>query len=370
MTGMTATMQASRDAMGVLRRFLRWWGGELKFLMSYPPLDKLFGGADRVIVDVDSDRVWITKCHAGQDTELGSFALAGGLSQEAQAELRRLVRRGTEAVIRLPREQILCRDITLPLAAEPNLHEVLGFEMDRQTPFRASQVYYDHHVVERQGDEGRLKVQMMVVPQAALAPMVQTLEGLGLVPSMITVSEEGASQCQVATINLLPESMRKRPPGAWGGVNRALLASAAVLAVAAAAMPLQRQFQVISELEGRIEALRPDVAATQARRASIDSMREELGLFLEQKQQSPVIIDVVEEVSRLLPDDTWLVRLELQGRKLHLQGIAGEAPALISLLEGSPMFANVAFSSPVVRDPRFNRFQFNIDADVVGGRAG
>ncbi len=360
----------ARLAADVPRRFLRWWGRELRFLLAYPPLSLLFGGEDRVIVDLGRGRVSITKCHSGEDTRLGSFAMAGGLPPDALAVMRGKVRRGTEAVIRLPREQILCRDLALPLEAESNLREVLGFEMDRHTPYRADQVYYDHSVLERQQEERKLRVQMLVAPQAPLAPMVRSLHGLGLVPSMITVGDEGTGQCEVATINLLPETSRERTGRSWVRIHRGLLIVMLVMLGAVIVVPLQRQQALIDELEARTEALRPTVASTQTMRQTIGDMREELDLFVEQKRQSPVVLNIVEEVSRLLPDDTWLVRFELKDRRLHLQGIAAEAPALIGLLEASPVFTGVTFSSPVVRDPRYNRFQFNIEAGVVGGRGG
>ncbi len=53
----------------------------------------------------------------------------------------------SEVVLCLPKDKALTRALTLPLAAEENLREVLAFEMNRQTPFRADQVYYDYMVV-------------------------------------------------------------------------------------------------------------------------------------------------------------------------------------------------------------------------------
>lgn len=356
--------------LNALRRFLGWWGRELKSFLALPPFSLLFGNGDRLIIDLEAELLSITKCHGGEDTQLGVFPFRDRLEASALAVLRGQVRRGTEAVIRLPREQLLCRNLSLPLEAEPNLREVLGYEMDRQTPFRADQVYFDHQVLERREGDRRLLVQMLVVPQTPLAPMLRTLEELGLVPSMITIAEQGAPYCDIAAINLLPESLRRRPAGVWGRVNRVLALSAVVLLAIAAVLPLQRQQSVIKALEGRLAALAPQVEAARTMRAAIDDMREELALFVAQKRQSPVAIDVLEEVSRILPDDTWLVRLELHGRRLRLQGFTFEAPALIGLLEDSPLLANANFISPVVRDPRFGRFQFSIEADVVGGRAG
>ena len=48
---------------------------------------------------------------------------------------------GVRTVFCIPAERVLQRNLTLPVAAEDNLRQVLAFEMDRQTPFKADQIY-------------------------------------------------------------------------------------------------------------------------------------------------------------------------------------------------------------------------------------
>ena len=39
---------------------------------------------------------------------------------------------------------MLAKTVTLPLAAERELEQVLAFEMDRETPFKAEELYWIH----------------------------------------------------------------------------------------------------------------------------------------------------------------------------------------------------------------------------------
>ena len=57
---------------------------------------------------------------------------------------------------------------SLPIAAEDNLRQVLAFEMDRQTPFKADQVYFDYRLGEREAAARNLQVELIVVPRAPL----------------------------------------------------------------------------------------------------------------------------------------------------------------------------------------------------------
>jgi hypothetical protein len=49
----------------------------------------------------------------------------------------------------LANTKVLRQIITLPLAAEENLQQTLRFEIDRYTPFRADQVYFDYRIKAR-----------------------------------------------------------------------------------------------------------------------------------------------------------------------------------------------------------------------------
>ena len=50
----------------------------------------------------------------------------------------------------------------MPAATEENLAQVLSFEMDRLTPFRADEVYFDHRVVGRDAAAATLAVLVAV----------------------------------------------------------------------------------------------------------------------------------------------------------------------------------------------------------------
>ena len=54
------------------------------------------------------------------------------------------------------------RRVTMPAATEENLRQVLGFEMDRLTPLRADEVYFDYRVVSRDAAAGQIAVQLAV----------------------------------------------------------------------------------------------------------------------------------------------------------------------------------------------------------------
>ena len=140
-----------------------WWIGELLGLIP-GPLRALFRERPRwVILDLSGDGIRVLKQTGARQHEIGGFAgpVAGAEAKSAVVKLLRRARAGaSEAtlVLRVGESRALRKRIELPLAAEENLNEVIGFEMDRQTPFKASEVYFADRTASRDVDRQRLAI--------------------------------------------------------------------------------------------------------------------------------------------------------------------------------------------------------------------
>src|SRR5690606_22889898 len=107
----------------------------------------------------------------------------------------------------LPAAAGLRRRLSLPAAAGDRLREILGFEIDRQTPFTADAVAYDARLLGRHGGDGQLDAELVVVPRATLdaqlarlGPVAGTLAGVDI---------EGDDGMPLG-VNLLPRAQRGR----------------------------------------------------------------------------------------------------------------------------------------------------------------
>jgi len=79
------------------------------------------------------------------------------------------------------------------------------------------------------------------------------------------------------------------------------------------------------------------------------------------KAQSVPVVRVWEELTRILPDDAWLMDISIDGDMLTITGFAAEsAAALIATLDASELFSAPNFTSPVVRIPGQSGERFEI----------
>jgi hypothetical protein len=76
----------------------------------------------------------------------------------------------------------------------------------------------------------------------------------------------------------------------------------------------------------------------------------------------------MEELSRLLPDTTWVQQLDVKSgsksRELQLAGETGSSSQLIEVLERSGTFANASFKSPLTKGVTPGTERFLLAAEV------
>ncbi len=76
------------------------------------------------------------------------------------------------------------------------------------------------------------------------------------------------------------------------------------------------------------------------------------------------MVELLNELTRILPDDTWLSMLEVSGSKLRVQGESGSASSLIGLIEESDLFHDPGFASPITRNRRTGLDRFVLEAEI------
>lgn len=73
---------------------------------------------------------------------------------------------------------------------------------------------------------------------------------------------------------------------------------------------------------------------------------------------------VLDALSQILPDHTYVTELRIEDQKLHMVGVTRDAPSLIGLIEQSGRFARATFFAPTTRVQSDSLERFHIEAVI------
>lgn len=354
-----------RLAKTPLPRFFSWWGTEL--LACLPERwRKFFGGnSEALLVEVGSDEIFILRERENTLSEFGRIpASASGAEQAAEfRNLRgRIENPGLRIVLCIPESRALTRVLTLPAAAEDKLRQVLSFEMDRQTPFKADQVYFDSRVLARDPTTRSLRVEVTVLPKAVLDPQLESVAGGAIDFDVVDVRGEGVANMRRG-VNLLPLERRARRRDMRVPINLGLAALAIILLVINMSESLSNRAIAIETMQGEVEKAAAAAREVLELKKNLQDSVNGANFLAEKKHNGPLIIALIDDLAYRLDDDTYLERFSIESNQIQLQGQSKNAAGLISVLSASPFMSNPRLEGQIQPDPRTGKDRFTISAE-------
>jgi len=347
-----------------VRRFLAWWLRELRDSIPGPVQTLMISPSDALEVRLDKNEISFHASRGGTRKELGRIPMKETDDERLARQVRRLVRQAGNAfgsiVLRLPGTKVLRPRADLPIAAAHNMREVLSFEMDRHTPFASDDVLFDFRVAGSDTELERITVDLEVARKSDVETAVGFLRGLGLVPDRVTGPDDRS--VVHADMNLLPDSQRPRRSKFLQRLTAAAAVVAILLAGGAFGTWLDGRERILERTETRLAELKVEAGGTARKLETIDRLRNLLSAVAEERARRPLMVEILDELTRRLPDQHWLASLTIRGRDLKISGFSDASSEILRLLDASEMLSDVRFGSPVTRDPRLNTDRFTITA--------
>lgn len=343
-----------------LRGFLRWWSRGLLAWLPARWRALLATADDRLLLSPQGDDIQLLLQRQGQVRALAMLPAplgAGALASLLAGQGRRL-----PYWLLLDKQLGLRRRLLLPAAAESRLEAVLGFEIERQTPFAAEAVLYAGRIL-RDHPGGLLEVELVVVPKDRFDAAASALgEPAAQLAGVVLADGDGQP---LPAINLLPAARRAQRSSPWRRWNLGLALLAALALMAGFA-------QLLDNRRAAADALQVQMQAREARARAISDQRQRLlaaqegGSWLRgQRNGRPSAVEVIDALAQRLPDGTYLEKLAIDGDQLTVIGLSSQAAALVGKLEGAPQWRAPALSGALQQDPRTRQDRFTLTAQLV-----
>ena len=361
----------AQDLTGMARQSFRWWRGELASLIP-PSLKRKPGMTEPgIVIALQEGRLSLVsdKSKAGQ-----AMALGDGSEPALLDHLARTSRAGGNPMIvrlRLPYSACLVRRLEVPERAEADAERILALDLERATPLNREDVYTANTRDPSQSGSGKgtISIVQLIVKRSMVDRAVEQLQLAGAnVDAVDCWSENGRTALPV---NFLGKEPGGKASNGKRTRRRALLLTslAAGLAASAAGISIDRHQNALASLEQQTADARATVAKQEAQQGSTTAAVKDSASVLKLKSERPAVVQILDELTRLLPETVYLNEFSVDGDTVDISGFAKRSAELVPLLERSKMFAGAALSAPVTFDESRDKERFSYRLRLRQARA-
>ena len=264
-----------------------------------------------------------------------------------------------ELVEALQPKRFLLRPLELPARAADFVEGIVRAQIDRLTPWSASEAVFGCSAPTASGAES---VTTMIAATTRKVAMTYVQAVSSFHPASVAVCTD-ISERDAGRVKVFEQKARGHLDAAR--LSRGLSILLGVVAVGAL-LALVVSSWIGDSLGAQESELARQISARRAaiRAGSDGSDRSPVAALERRKHETPSSVIVLETLSRVLPDHTYVTELHLAGNKLQIVGITRDAPSLIPLIEQSRHFTRATFYAPTTRSPSDPGERFHIEARI------
>ena len=265
--------------------------------------------------------------------------------------------RGSRAELVLRPNRFMFRPLELPKRAAEFLDGIVRAQIDRLTPWTVGEAVYSWTPPIEAGNE-RIQLTVAATARAQVTPYVKALAALGATAIVVsTVPQEAESGA--APLKVFEQQSR-------GAFEITRIRRILMLVLAAAAAMAVISIGVSSIAADSLDTEQQDLTRQISKRRA--AMRQDGGnaqrMLERRKQTTAASVIILEALSKLLPDHTFVTELRVEGGKVQVTGLTRDAPSLIRLIEQSPHFERATFFAPTTQSPGEPGERFHIEARI------
>jgi Tfp pilus assembly protein PilN len=165
-------------------------------------------------------------------------------------------------------------------------------------------------------------------------------------------------------LNLLPDELRAHQ-ARWAYIPAIILGIAIIaLLIALGLRSIVQDQQMNKKLAEEIQMLQPQVNAVKAIQSQTDKYEKRIIFIEDLLRKQDMNLEVLQELTAILPPDTYLGVFNNRGGTILISGSSGSAPDLIPRLERSPLLKDVVQKGTIFKDSQTGKDKFSFEAKL------
>lgn len=344
---------------------LEWWARELLSLIPERVKRAVSADTEDVQLYCDRGRLRIIRS-AGDDSGADKSDALPTETENAVAWAYLAQNSGTASSpsvsLCLPSLAYLEREIVVPASARGDLDRIAKLDLERTTPFREGDVLSASIVTPNTNASGKLLIRQFLVKLDAVRSIISDIEHTGAkVRKVVCLDKSGSG---VLPVNFMPPDRigKSRRLGVFQG----LAALSLLLVASAIGISAVRSERALAELELKTAKARGEWQEREAAASAFITKRDEANAIAALKAKYVPTVLVLEELTRVLPDEVSITDLKLSERTVFISGLARSSASLVPIIEASRLFADVQLAASVTIDAATDKERFSLRFRLEG----
>lgn len=334
---------------GRTRLLYSWWIRELSQALTRrqtgerPWRTMLFKSADELQIFVKDDKGL---------THLAT--LAENAAPAEVASMRRIligknIPTSKQVVLRLSQSEVVRKTIRVPKAASDLIDSIVENKIETIVPWAHENTYYGYRInPDTQHATDQIDTDIVATTKEIVDRALARANDIGISPRSVDFADAPEDLPVVELVSLEPDPISR--------TSRRLNAAIVILSLctmstfAFGGYQLWNRETQYSELEGQIESVMTRVEETQKLNEENNKIRDQRERLARRKIEHRPVMELIEALSRALPDTAYLEEFEIHDDEARIVGKAPDPTGLIGTLESTPEFEDVRFAAPTTRE--------------------
>ncbi len=336
-------------------QFLRWWKTHLWECLPSGLRARAQKNSRPMMISPADDAIWPERSELDKPLRISQTTFLSGNANKLRS-----------VTLAVGEASGLRRAVELPIAVEERLGQVLAYELDRLTPLRADELYFDYRLLSRNASRGVCTVELLAVPKKRADEMIAAAKARGAqVDRLLLAPSDVDHGVDLLRSSKVIESVGD--PRRW--LTPALAALCVILALALVAYPVYKKREYVISLLPIESSARAEAEAASIVQRQLERQVTEYNHLLKRKHASPIAVQVLEDMTKRLPADTWAQSFEIKAianapagqhpREVIVQGETGSGAKLLQLVQESTLLKDPVLKAAMTRvSPTAERFHF------------
>lgn len=262
----------------------------------------------------------------------------------------------------LSEQDVLIREVAMPTAALSNIDAVLKYELDKYIPFNPQDVVFASRPLASEEGAEKTPVQLVVAQKVLIESIEKdaSTKGVQLSAIDVNVGDEGAPD--VLGVNLLSAELRKKKDWSKIKLNVALLFLVGIMVWFVMFNSLENKKEKIERIEAQTDEWRNDARRAKLLETELNDSIQAANFLGNKKTHASSTLGVLNELTRKIPQNSYLTRIILDEDKLEIVGQSDNANALVPILNESSLWFEPQIVGQVMPDARTGKEKFTIKA--------